>query len=187
MPVITQNHAFLAEQMSFLSLRYKMLTARHLGPGVGQVFRAPPFYVSAHSSQPQKSAFLIIVCVECPVFCKSVPPHSQQPIKTDKIDIPCGWLRTDGQSRGRSYSSGCRELQWTTSGERKPRQNKAEILAGILDTITVAFSAVRWWGRVTLRKHAGLLRNRPPIKWAGDFIALQCITITGLLVGPLVR
>ena len=39
------------------------------------------------------------------------------------------------------------------------------------------------WDGIKLRKHFGLLGKEALLKWAGDFITLQCLTISGLIIG----
>ena len=55
MLIVTQDPAFLEEQMTFLSLKPEELTAHHPVPGVGQLSKAQPFQVSVFSSLRRRS------------------------------------------------------------------------------------------------------------------------------------
>lgn len=66
MLIVTQDSAFLDQQMTFLSLRSKELTAQRLVPEADQRSRARPFQVSVFISLLHRS--LLIVCAEWPGF-----------------------------------------------------------------------------------------------------------------------
>ena len=64
MLIVTQDSAFLDQQMTFLSLRSK--TAQRLVPEADQRSRARPFQVSVFISLLHRSP--LIVCAEWPDF-----------------------------------------------------------------------------------------------------------------------